>query len=111
MYEVCLACLRAAVGLFILLVSACTLPLQASPPPPRFGVNLAGGEGGKMPGILFRLVVHCCIAPQFSVGVSKASSTSGNPRPVWLLQRKNTISDAALCISWIIQLIFSSRMK
>ena len=50
MYEVCLACLRAAVGLFILLVSACTLPLQASPPPPRFGVNLAGGEGGKMPG-------------------------------------------------------------
>ncbi|NLB70192.1 MAG: cellulase family glycosylhydrolase, partial [Lentisphaerae bacterium] len=32
------------------LYAASTLPLHASPPAPRFGVNLAGGDGGKMPG-------------------------------------------------------------
>lgn len=50
MYDLRLACLRSAAGLLLPLVAACALPLQASPTPPRFGVNLAGGEGGKMPG-------------------------------------------------------------
>ncbi len=41
---------RAMPIMLLALLAASSLPLLASPPTPRFGVNLAGGEGGSMPG-------------------------------------------------------------